>query len=215
VNSLEPLLLGFSSGLVCTVSCGAVLLPFLMARRRGLEGTAALLAQFLAGRLAGYLGFAAIAWAVGLALAPGSGAWLLAFGVANVGLGVMLGWYAATAGRSHDACAVPASPGPVVRAVRRGGALGPALLGLWSGLNLCPPFVAATVGAAARPGLLSALLYFSLFFLGTTVWFLPFLAAAPLRRFQGAVPVARAAMAIVAVYYAYRGIITLAGRWLA
>jgi hypothetical protein len=215
VNPLEPLLLGFSSGLVCTVSCGAVLLPFLMARSRGVGGTASLLGQFLAGRLAGYLVFATLAWGAGVALASGAGTPVVAFGAADLALGLMLGWYALRAGRRADGCGDPAGRPRAARVAARAGRLGPALIGLWSGVNLCPPFVAASVRAAETPGLPSSLAFFSLFFVGTTVWFLPFLGAVPLRRFRGAVPAARAAMAVVALYYVYRGAVILVGRWLA
>ena len=64
----EALLLGVSSGPVCLAACSPVLVPVLAAEQRSARGTGALLAQFLGGRLAGYLGFACIAWLLGLSL---------------------------------------------------------------------------------------------------------------------------------------------------
>jgi hypothetical protein len=64
----EALLLGVSSGPVCLASCTAVLIPVLAAEQRSPRGTGALLAQFLGGRLAGYLLFACLAWLLGLSL---------------------------------------------------------------------------------------------------------------------------------------------------
>ncbi|HEY3383121.1 MAG TPA: sulfite exporter TauE/SafE family protein [Vicinamibacterales bacterium] len=212
-HAVEPILLGFSSGLICTASCGAVLLPFLLSRDRGLGGTAALLAQFLIGRLVGYEFYATLVWGAVVAVPSGLRANALVFGTAHLVLALMLGWYAATAGRYYVSCGSARRRFSSLL-VERAGWLGPTLLGLLSGVNLCGPFVAATVRAAETPGLLSSLIFFGLFFVGTTVWFLPFLGAAPLRRLQGAVPIARVAMAVVAVYYAYLGIVSLGARWL-
>lgn len=60
----EALLLGVSSGPVCLASCS----PVLAAEQKSPRGTGALLAQFLTGRLAGYLAFACLAWLLGLSL---------------------------------------------------------------------------------------------------------------------------------------------------
>ena len=212
--AVEALLLGLGSGLVCTASCGAVLLPFLVSRNRGPGGTAVVLGQFLSGRLVGYMIYAVLVWSAALALPASLGTRALLFGAAHLFLAFMLGWYAATAGRHQTPCESPAGPTLRSRLTRRAGVLGPVLLGLWSGVNLCAPFVAATVRAAETPGLVSSIVFFAVFFVGTSVWFLPFLAAAPLRRLQGAAPVARAAMAVAAVYYAYLGSVTLGWRLL-
>ena len=64
----EALLLGVSSGPVCLASCSPILVPVLAAEQKSPRGTGALLAQFLGGRLAGYLGFACLAWLLGLSL---------------------------------------------------------------------------------------------------------------------------------------------------
>ena len=211
-SSLEPLLLGFSSGLVCLVACGPVLLPWLAAEGAGWRGTAARLVEFLAGRLIGYLGFAAAAWALGLALPlpVRSSAVLLA--LVHLGLALALLLYALP--RRHPRAAPCLEVGGrswrvgLARRLRSGG---PAALGLLTGLNLCPPFVAAGLRAAQRASLTGALAFFLLFFAGTLVWFLPFAGVAALRRFTAAVPVARLTTALVAVYYGYLGTVTLGG----
>ena len=87
-------------------------------------------------------------------------------------------------------------------------------LGLLTGLNLCPPFVAAAVRAAQAPGLPAALGFFALFFVGTLVWFLPFLGVGAVRRFTAVPQVARFTAGLVAVYYGGRGIVTLTGVFL-
>jgi sulfite exporter TauE/SafE len=68
MNLAEALALGFGSGPICVASCGPVLLPWLGAEPRDLGTTSRLLAIFLGGRLAGYLAFAVVAWAIGVTL---------------------------------------------------------------------------------------------------------------------------------------------------
>ena len=208
----EPLLLGFSSGLACLAACGPVLLPWLASAGTGWGGTGARLAAFLAGRLAGYLVFATGAWTLGLALplAPVPAVTLAA--LVDVALGALLGFHAVRPARPAAPCA--AGPG-ALRASRaawlRRPGLGPVALGLLTGLNLCPPFVAAAVRAAQAHSLPAALGFFALFFTGTLVWFLPFLGVGAVRRFTAVPAVARFTAGLVAFYYGGRGIVTLTG----
>ncbi len=87
-------------------------------------------------------------------------------------------------------------------------------LGFLTGVNLCPPFLAATVRAAQLRSLPAAVAFFAAFFAGTSVWFLPFLTVGAARHIPGSRVVAQTAMAIVAVYYAYLGAISVGWRLL-
>ena len=215
-RALEALLLGLSVGLVCLASCGAVLVPWLVVQQRSVGATAWLLAQVLAGRLAGYLLFATAAWAAGAVLVPGDTEQReVLFGGVYVALAATLAWYAIGSLRPkrpaadgvHDS---PARPNASLASVwRRIARLGPAALGFLTGVNLCPPFVVASVRAAETGSLPASLVFFTLFFVGTSVWFLPFLAAGAARRIPEARFVARVAMGVVAVYYGYMGVIAL------
>ena len=203
----EALALGFGSGPICLASCGPVLLPWLGAEPRELRTTGRLLALFLGGRLAGYLVFAALAWAAGLAIPGDLHTRTLVFGLANFGLAALLGISACL-----PRCGCAIAPGEHSTRVYQ---IGPAArfrppaavtLGFLTGLNLCPPFVTAGVRAAATHSLLGALAFFTLFFFGPAVWFLPSLAISPLRRFSTVPTVARMTMGALALYYAYLGI---------
>jgi len=211
-SPLEPLLLGFSSGLVCLAACGPVLLPWLAAEGAGPRRTGALLARFLAGRLAGYLLFATAAWALGLALPLPAAGNAVFFGAVHLALAVALVTYLFSPARPDPA----GCPGGV--SARRGRELagrfrtfGPAVLGLLTGLNLCPPFVVAGVRAAQLRSIAGALVFFLLFFAGTLAWFLPFLGVSAVRRFTGIRVVARFTTALVAAYYGYLALVTLGG----
>jgi hypothetical protein len=170
-----------------------------------------LLATFLGGRLTGYLAFAVVAWAAGLAIPVDLRTRTLIFGLANFGLAALLGFSACFPRRT---CAA-APDEHHARLYQIGSAdrfRPPAALtlGFLTGLNLCPPFVAAGVRAAATHSLASSLGFFALFFAGTSVWFLPSLAVSSLRRFNAVPAVARMAMAALAVYYAYLGVVSAA-----
>jgi sulfite exporter TauE/SafE len=218
VSVAEALALGFGSGPVCLASCGPVLLPWLGAEPRELRATGRLLGLFLGGRLAGYLGFAVVAWAAGLALPLDARTRTLVFGLANFGLAALLGVSACFPRRR----CVRAADESQTRLYQIGSAEGigsprdvfrsptAVTLGFLTGLNLCPPFVTAGVRAAATHSLLGALAFFMVFFVGTSVWFLPSLAVSPLRRFSVVPTVARMTMAALALYYAYLGIVAVA-----
>lgn len=213
MNTLaEPALLGFSSGLVCLAACGPVLLPWLTAAGGGWRSTAALLALFLAGRLLGYCGFATAAWAIGLALPLPVRSNALMFAAVHLALATALLLFAVSARRVTVAgCPHGQAVSRRAALARRFRSLAPVVLGLLTGINLCPPFVAAGVRAAQRHNLPDALGFFLLFFAGTTIWFLPFVGVAALRRFSGIGVVARLTSAVVATYYGYIGAVALGG----
>ena len=211
----EALALGFGSGPICVAFCGPVLLPWLGAEPRKLGPTGRLLAIFLGGRLAGYLGFAVVAWAAGLTLPLDLRSRSLIFGLANFGLALMLGFSACF----HRRASLSQQERPTrlyqIGAAHRFRPPAALTLGFLTGLNLCPPFVAAGVRAAATHSLAAALAFFTLFFVGTSVWFFPALGVSWLGRFNAVPTVARMTMAALAIYYAYLGIVSVAAWCLA
>ena len=86
------------------------------------------------------------------------------------------------------------------------------VLGLLTGLSLCPPFVAAGVRAAQLGSLPAALAFFAVFFGATSIWFVPFVGMGVVTRNEAVVTVARMTMALIALYYGCGGIMMLVGR---
>lgn len=209
----EALILGFGSGPVCLASCGPVLWPWLAAEGLDWRGSAGLLARFLTGRLAGYLAFAVAAWAAGLAVPGDAPLRALTYGVANL---CLAGFLAFAVLRPKRACHAAAPAGTLLHQIapatgaRSVNAPAAITLGFLTGLNLCPPFVAAGVRAAETHSLAAALLFFALFFAGTAVWFAPSLAISRLRRYPMVPAVARITLAVLALYYLYLGIVSCA-----
>ena len=215
----DALALGLASGPACLAACGPVLVPSLLAGHTGILVNLRTIAVFLGTRLLGYLLFALIAWEIG-ALAS-----LLVkphphlVGLVYVLMAGVLAWYAWTVRRN---CAGACSTSKLVTIGEIGasqqpgetknGLTGVAILGFLTGLNFCPPFVVAGLRAAELGSLPGALLFFTVFFAGTSIWFVPFAGLGCVARNLGLITVARMTMGLVALYYLSLGIYMLLGR---
>ncbi|PKO22945.1 MAG: hypothetical protein CVU38_06710 [Chloroflexi bacterium HGW-Chloroflexi-1] len=70
---MQGFILGLASGATCLAYCAPVLIPFFLGEGKRTRQNWGLLAQFLGGRLAGYLLFGLLAWlAYRLVLGPSS-----------------------------------------------------------------------------------------------------------------------------------------------
>jgi len=207
----EALVLGLSSGPACIASCGPVLVPSLLAADAGVRPSTRYLTTFLGARLLGYLLFAAVAWELGVLVALPPAPRLLVVGVIHVLLAGVLIWYAYSVGHVH-ARSRPDSELVTIDVARKRGISGPAALGFLTGLSLCPPFVVAGVRAAELKSAVAAVLFFAVFFLGTSVWFVPLVSLGCVRRSQAVTTVARMAMVLIAFFYLYLGLAMLMGR---
>ncbi len=207
----EALALGLASGPACIAACGPVLVPALLAGHQGIRPNARTLSTFLVARLAGYLLFAGIAWEVGTLASLLPAPRLLVMGAVNVILAGVLLWYAWSA---KHLCEGSCSESRLVNigAAKSHRTSGAAVLGLLTGLSLCPPFVAAGFRAAQLGSVMQALLFFTCFFIGTTVWFVPFAGLGCVVRNQAVITVARMTMVLISIYYLLMGIAMLTGR---
>jgi hypothetical protein len=187
------------------------LVPSLLTERAGFRPHVRYLSAFLAARLLGYMLFAVVAWELGMLASMLPAPRMLLMGAVYVLLACILLWYAYSARRT---CAQPCADSKLVSigAKKNRGVAGAASLGFLTGLNLCPPFVAAGIRAAQMGSLVAALLFFAAFFVGTSVWFVPFLSLGCFVRNQAVITVARMAMVIIALYYLSMGIAMLLGK---
>jgi len=166
---------------------------------------------FLGMRFVGYLVFAAVTWELGVLVSRASGIRPAVFGTVHILLACVLLWYAYATGR---ACAHSCAGSELVTigVAGRRGVPGAAALGFLTGVSLCPPFVAAAVRVAELGSLAAALFFFAVFFVGTSVWFVPFVGLGCIARNEAVTTVARMAMVLIAFYYAYLGLTLLLGR---
>ncbi len=196
----EGFLLGLATGATCLAYCSPVLLPFLLGEGQDIRRSAFLTLQFLGGRLAGYLLFAAIAWQAGKLWRQSGLLHETSLGVIYVLLAMSLVAYGR--GFFRESCA-----GKSVQKRK----VWPWLLGLLTGLNLCPPFLLAFAAAAQSKALSESLLYFFSFFAGTSLYFLPLPLLGLWRRRSDLQTIGRMAALVAAFFYLYRGILLIAG----
>lgn len=207
----EALALGLASGPACIGSCGPVLVPSLLAEQAGLQLNTRFLSAFLGARFLGYLLFAAIAWKLGALTSLPPASRMLVLGGVHLLLAFVLLWYAYSAAHHCVASSCSSSELVSIGVTKKRGLPGAAALGFLTGLSLCPPFVAAGVRAAELDSAAAALLFFAVFFVGTSVWFLPFAGLGCIARSEAVNTVARMAMVLIAVYYALLGLAVLIG----
>jgi sulfite exporter TauE/SafE len=204
------LFLGLTSGGSCLASCGPLTAALLASAESSLKRSSALLTVFLSGRLLGYLGWAVLSWLLGWVIFQNPRG-LAIFSAADFVLGAWLIYYGISRPKvqSHANC-----PGSIFksrnssfsthRVFWRGG-----IWGFLSGLQICPPFIAAVAEAARTGSLGGSLLFFFLFYLGTGIWFLPFPFIGTLGRFSQVIQVARFCLLLLGAYFIYSGFVSL------
>ena len=207
--AFEALALGVATGPICLAACGPVVVPWMLILPDGWRVRSRQLGLFLAARLAGYLVFAGAAWSIGSAVPQEWRVRAWVSGCVQLLLALALLTYAVgwRRTRSHSAEAegrlvqISLAPRPRIR--------GAATLGFLSGINLCPPFLVAGVRAAELGSMPTALFFFLMFFAGTAVWFLPFLALGLVHGNGEIATVARMAAVLLACYYGFLGVTAL------
>jgi sulfite exporter TauE/SafE len=207
----EALALGLASGPACLAACGPALVPTLLTTRPGLKPNAGFLFSFLGARLLGYLIFAVVAWELGALVSVPPRPRVLLLGAVNISLAsVLLGYAYVARHQCVEGCQGSRLVQIETRKDRRVG--GAAVLGLLTGLNLCPPFLTVGVRAAQLGSAAQAILFFTSFFVGTSAWFVPFTGFSCITRNQGVITVARMTMVLIAFYYLALGVAMLIGR---
>jgi sulfite exporter TauE/SafE len=201
---MQAFLLGISNGAVCIAYCAPVLIPYLFGEGKGVWQSFSVVAQFLSGRLLGYLLFGVIAWAVGQTILLTS-AWRdLIIGSADMILAVFLVLYGFF--KIGTTCAVEQASRRLQKVNTWWPFMLPATIGLFTGLNFCPPFLLAFTNAAGEANLFRTLMFFSLFFLGTSIFFIPFPLIGTLRRINLLTIIGKLASGIMGIYYFYTGL---------
>ena len=198
----EGFLLGLSTGFFCLAACLPVLLPYLLSEGgRGWKADLAVLGEFLAGRAFAYFLFAVISASIGKSCNPYLPGWLAPLVMLLTALAMLAyllrgRWGAAGKCRGHGG-------GFYARL--------PLAMGFMTGINICPPFVAAFVRLVDMGDPASGLVYFSGFFAATSVFLLPVLLPSPFvnARLRN---IGRMAMFLSAVWYIFLGTKGLLGK---
>ncbi len=194
----ESFLLGLSVGPVCVAYCSPVMVPlFSSSPGPGLGAHAYRIIKFLAGRFAGYLLVGILVGIVGGQVHRYVQGYLLGI------LSVLLGMSLLVFGVQRNF-----PEWKFCRYIKLGnsGTLSFILLGFLTGLNLCPPFIAAIAGAIQTGTMAGSIVYFSAFFLGTAVFFPGIIVFGWLSKIDSVRLVASACMMLSGAWFFLRGI---------
>ena len=203
----EGFLLGIASGGVCLAYCTPVLVPYLLGEGEPVRSSAIAVGGFLGGRLVGYLAFAILAWLTHFALVDHLPHQRIVIGVATVILALLLIAYG-FAGRSQN-CKAAAAGARLGRLPLRNPMLVPILLGLMTGVNVCPPFLMAFGNAAQFSTLRQSLAFFAAFFVGTSVYIVPLSLVGMVGRHEAVRIIGRLASGVVGLFYLYSGVVNV------
>jgi sulfite exporter TauE/SafE len=204
---MQGFLLGLANGTTCLTFCAPVLVPFLLEEGKNVRQNLMTVLKFLGGRLGGYMLFGLLAWATGSLLLRTTSYQGLVIGGAYVGLSALLLVAVLRKKAPAGACAFEGAR----VTFSRWPALIPLGMGFLAGLKVCPPLLLAFTDAASTGTLIGSLFVFLMFFVGTSIYFIPLSFLGAFAHVSDLRIVGKFAAVIVALYYLYSGILLFAG----
>jgi len=160
---IQPFLLGISTGIFCFTYCVPFIAPYLVAEERKLKKNFRIILEFVLGRLGGYILFGAIFGYLGEKI--NSQAINLILIIALMVLSLLLIVYAMGFLKPKGFfCSVK---------YLRIRSKAPLVMGFLMGVNVCPPFLMSLAYVFNLHSIFGGIVYFLMFFLGTTLYFLP------------------------------------------
>jgi sulfite exporter TauE/SafE len=160
---IQPFLLGISTGIFCFTYCVPFIAPYLASEERKLGKNFRIILQFIFGRLGGYILFGAIFGYLGERISNQAVNLILIFSL--IVLSVVLIIYALGFLKPKGIfCSVK-----YIKFREKS----PLLMGFLMGINICPPFLMSLAYVFSLHSAFRGIIYFLMFFLGTTLYFLP------------------------------------------
>lgn len=197
---IQPFLTGLSVGIFCFSYCAPFIAPYLIAEERRARQNFSLILQFIFGRFLGYLLFGAIFGYLGERISSATVNLILIIVMMLMALLMIL--YAL--GLMKPKLSFCSAKGFKTRL--------PVALGFLMGINICPPFLMSLAYVFTLHSALKGIIYFLMFFLGTSLYLLPLVFLGFLNKMKEFRLVARIAALIVGlsffaygIYYIIRG----------
>ncbi len=187
--------------------CGPVLIPYLFGEAGNIKKNIYNVLLFLFGRFVGYVIIGILAGILGKSILQSSNYKTQILAIIYILLATLLIIYGFH--RFKEICL-----GKIQKIVRntfnkRWPVLVPLLGGLITGLNICPPFLLAITKAADIGKILDSAMFFVFFFLGTSVYFIPFSFIGFFRRQQLLRIIGKFAAILAGLFYLFNGILLL------
>ena len=202
----EGFILGLSTGAVCVAYCGPVLLPFILGEGTTVMQNTKSVGLFLGGRLIAYILVGFFSGLLGMTLVQHSLQNRFAFGIIYTLLALFMiayGFY-----RFREIC-LGQKQKKLHQKLSRWPVAIPLAGGFVTGLNLCPPFLLAITGAVETHQLYGSLLFFIMFFLGTSIYFIPMPFLGFFRRKQILQVIGKFAAILAGLLYLYKGVFSM------
>jgi sulfite exporter TauE/SafE len=194
--SLFPgFLAGLSTGVYCLGLCLPIFLPVLLSQKRNLRSSFSLILEFSLGRLAGYLVFGLIIGWLGQQI-QSNFIHLLAT-LINTWNGILLIIYSLGTIDKKFCQFLPFSR--IKWAI---------LLGFLTGVNICPPFLASLSYIFNLRSAVNSLLYFLLFFLGTSLYLIPSAMLGIFTKINWLTKIARICGILAGVYFVVQNLLS-------
>lgn len=162
----DSFILGLSSGSACLVTCGMVMIPYIMAGESGIKKIALDVTAFLLTRFVVYFLLASLAWYFGHAVFVSPLVRTYVSGILYIVFAVMLIWYSINRTRKK------VCPAKIITNIE-GKRLVPVLLGVVNSLGFCPALMLILTKGAVQGSLAQSYLAFLAFFAGSSLWFIP------------------------------------------
>jgi len=160
---IQPFLLGLSTGIFCFAYCVPFLGSYLASEERNLKKSFNIVLEFSFGRLLGYILFGAVFGYLGEKITNQTLNLILS--LALVILSVLLIVYALGIIKKKGIfCSVK-----YLKLKEKS----PLLMGFLMGVNICPPFLMSLAYVFKLHNVFAGMIYFLMFFCGTTLYFLP------------------------------------------
>ncbi|MCX7747055.1 MAG: sulfite exporter TauE/SafE family protein [Clostridia bacterium] len=208
---MEGFFLGIASGTVCLATCSPLLVPYFLGEGKNVKGNIIKLLQFLMGRLVGYIIFAVLAWITSVVFIKAFLDSKLFFGLLYIVFAVLMFLYSVS--KPHPVCSAKRiKQGFLKELLAKYPLILPLVLGLLTGINLCPPFLIAFTEAVQDGTLAYCILFFILFFAGTSIYFLPLPIIGVFYKKQKLQDIGKLASSVMGIYYVYKGVTTIIGK---
>jgi sulfite exporter TauE/SafE len=195
----EGFALGLATGPICVASCGPVYAPYLMQKGRSILQSVSTLIQISIGRFITYLLIGLAAGALGTQIASLTKAWFTA--TAYFCFSIVLVISALRSKKCDEGC-------------RAAGwtrfAEIPFIIGMTTGISFCPSLLLALTKAVDHGGAFAGALLFGAFFIGTTIYFIPFVLFGMIGKTYRLRTIGRIASCVVALWFIGQAIILLA-----
>lgn len=200
----QPIFAGLSVGAFCLSYCFPFLAAFTVSEDRGAKKNLGLILRFIFGRFLGYMTFGLIAGYLGQKFPYAYLTLITDFSLILISI-ILILCLAGLFRQREGAC--------FARKIQNPGAVA---MGFLMGVNVCPPFLLSLAYVFSLHDTLQGLVYFMLFFLASSVYFLPMIFVGMLAKIRELQTVARwsgrVSACIFIIYGSYSIINNLMGK---